>query len=330
VQRESNLSVFQQDATYSVYYIYVGSSQHITPETIHNYISRIHPNFHFNPTYENNNSINFLERVIIRNQFPLPINIYRKPTTRDTTINFLSNHPTEHKTAAYRYLINRMLSLPLTEERRQTEWETIQTIAQNNNFPNTNIARLKAEIQHKAHTRTTKDEHRKWATFTHHSRKVRKLTNFFKHTNINIVFKSTNTIQQSIKPKNPQKIPDYNNSGVYKLTCKTCNMSYIGQTSRDMTQRYREHVRYIRNNDPQSAYAQHILRNQHEYRTITDTMTLLKPIHKTSLLISYEQLFIQTYQYNGTLITEHNRGEQNPLFQLAIDTGLTSQIFHNK
>jgi len=35
-------------------------------------------------------------------------------------------------------------------------------------------------------------------------------------------------------------------------------------------------------------------------------------------------LFIQTYQYNGPLITEQNRGEQNPLFQLSIDTGLTS------
>jgi len=107
-------------------------------------------------------------------------------------------------------------------------------------------------------------------------------------------------------------------------------MSYIGQTSRDLTQRYREHFRYIRNNDSQLAYAQHILRNQHEYGTITDIMTLLKPIHKTSLLIPYEQLFIQKYQCNGSLITEQNRGEQNPLFQLAIDTGLTSQLFRNK
>jgi len=106
-------------------------------------------------------------------------------------------------------------------------------------------------------------------------------------------------------------------------------MSYIGQTSCDLTQRYHEHICYIRNNDPQSAYAQHILRNQHEYGTITDTMTLLKPMHKTSLLIPYEQLFIQTYQYNGTLITEQNRGEQNLPFQLAINIGLTSQLFHN-
>jgi len=46
---------------------------------------------------------------------------------------------------------------------------------------------------------------------------------------------------------------------------------------------------------------------------ITDTVPLLKPTHKTALLIPYEQFFIQTYQYKGTLITERNRGEQNPL-----------------
>jgi len=33
---------------------------------------------------------------------------------------------------------------------------------------------------------------------------------------------------------------------------------------------------YIRKNDLQSAYAQHILQNLHEYGSITDTMSLLK------------------------------------------------------
>ena len=73
-----------------------------------------------------------------------------------------------------------------------------------------------------------------------------------------------------------------------------------------------------------SAYAQHILQNLHEYGSITDTMSLLKPIHKTSMLISYEKLFIQTFHHNGILITEQGTGEQNPLFQLALDTMLTS------
>ena len=126
------------------------------------------------------------------------------------------------------------------------------------------------------------------------------------------------------KPKTINKNQDHNTSGIYRLTCNTRKMSYIGQTSRNLNQRYREHIRYIRKNDPQSAYAQNILENLHEQRSITDTMSLLKPIHKMSMLIFYEQLFIQIYHHNGNLITEQGAGEQNPLFQLAIDTMLRS------
>jgi len=129
-------------------------SHHVTPEKIHSYINRIHSNFQFNPTYDSNNGINFLELLTIRNQSNLPIDIYRKPAPTDTTINFLSNHTTEHKTAAYRYHTNRRL----TEEGRQREWETIQTRAQNYNLPNTHIARLKTQTQQKAHIRTSKDK----------------------------------------------------------------------------------------------------------------------------------------------------------------------------
>jgi hypothetical protein len=55
-------------------------------------------------------------------------------------------------------------------------------------------------------------------------------------------------------------------------------------------------------------------------------MTLLKPVHKTSMLIPYEQLFIQTYHHNRQLIAEQNIGEQNPLYQLIIDTTHTPAI----
>jgi hypothetical protein len=112
---------------------------------------------------------------------------------------------------------------------------------------------------------------------------------------------------------------------LHALLCNTCKMSYIGQTSRDLNPRYQEHIRYIRNNDPQSAYAQHILQNLHEYGSIADTMSLFKPIYKTSTLISYKQLFIQTFHHNGNLIKEQGTGEQNPLFQLTIDTMVTSE-----
>jgi len=114
----------------------------------------------------------------------------------------------------------------------------VGTMAQNNNFPESLITNLKVQIkQQKVHQTQDKDDNQKRATFSYYSPKIGKLTNLFKHTNINIAFKNTNTIQQYTKPKVLDKNQDYIMSGIYKLTCNTCKMSYIGQTSSNLNQR---------------------------------------------------------------------------------------------
>jgi hypothetical protein len=146
------------------------------PDSIQNYINYIHSSLQPNPTYEDNAQINFLDLRIIRKATDLEIDTYRKPTTTDTTINYLSNHPMEHKLAAYHYHINRIFSLPLTEERQANEWQNIQTTA-HNNFPNKLVTNLKYQIQHNTiHQKQDNEEHNnsvKWATFMYHSPKIR-------------------------------------------------------------------------------------------------------------------------------------------------------------
>jgi phosphoribulokinase len=126
-------------------------------------------------------------------------------------------------------------------------------------------------------------------------------------------FKSTNTLQQLTKPKLARNTQEQEKSGIYKLTCNTYQMIYIGQASRSLKQRYQEHIRYIRHNEPQSAYALHILSNKHEYSPINNTMTLLKHINKTSVLLPYEQLYIQSYHQHKQLISEQYVSEHNPM-----------------
>jgi len=55
----------------------------------------------------------------------------------DIIIHFSSNHPHDHKLAAFRYYINRMITLPITEQARKQEWRNIIIIiiAHNNGFP---------------------------------------------------------------------------------------------------------------------------------------------------------------------------------------------------
>ena len=85
-----------------------------TPDLINTFINQVHTAIQLNPTYENN-CISFPDLLIIRKTSCLETDIRRKLTTTDTTINFSSNHPTEHKMAAYLYHITRIHSLPLTQ-----------------------------------------------------------------------------------------------------------------------------------------------------------------------------------------------------------------------
>ena len=89
------------------------------PDNLTNSMNNIHKDIIFKPTPSTNNQINFLDLLIIRNESSIKIDIYGKPTTTDTTINFFLNHPIEHKLATYRYYLTRMNSLPMSTTRKQ-------------------------------------------------------------------------------------------------------------------------------------------------------------------------------------------------------------------
>jgi len=109
---------------------------------------------------------------------------------------------------------------------------------------------------HKEHT--PPDKTKKWTTFTYHSPATRKITNLFKNSAVGIAFRSKNTIFKQITNK---KYEQTDPSGIYSISCNTCNKRYIGQTDSGINIRYKEHIRYIKTNNPQSAYAMHILHN---------------------------------------------------------------------
>ena len=157
-----------------------------------------------------------------------------------------------------------------------------------------------------------------------------KITNLFKHTNIQIALKATNIEQHLTQPLIHQNTTVQEKSGIYKLTCNTCKLTYIGQTIHSLQQKYKKHIRYIKHNDPQSAYALHILNKRHEYGKITDTMTLLKHITNLTMLLPYKELFIKSYHYHKHLILEQHINDVNPMYQLILDVNNTSLTHRNR
>jgi len=147
---------------------------------------------------------------------------------------------------------------------------------------------------------TEQKEDKKWISFTYHSPLGREVINLFKNTNINIAFGANNTIHQQLA----QKSDNTNPSSIYKIKCNTCNRAYVGQSGRPITIRHEEHIRYIKTNNPASAYATHILINRHEYGAANDTLKLIQPCRKSIKMNHCESIYIQIYRQQNRLIRE--------------------------
>ena len=125
-------------------------------------------------------------------------------------------------------------------------------------------------------------------------------------------------LKQQLSEKQNNKNP----SGIYKLKCNTCNKAYVGQSGRSIDIRHKEHIRYIRTNNPQSAYAMYILQNRQEYGTAEDTLQLLKSCRKSTPMNCWETLYMQIFNQHKILITEQQTGDINPLYEFANTTNI--------
>ena len=172
--------VENQDIVYYKRYVdnifIIIDTSRINDNTIRDKMNSIDKNLEFKITLETNNSINYLDMTIIRSTKRMEINIYRKPTSTDITIHHNSNHPQDHKDAAYRYYIHRMTALPNTDGAKTQEKKYILSTAKHNGFPKRHIINMiKKEIaknkvkQNKASDTPEEQTQKKWATFIYHS-----------------------------------------------------------------------------------------------------------------------------------------------------------------
>jgi hypothetical protein len=236
----------------------------------------------FTVTEENNKQIDFLDLNIYNKQGSIEIDIYRKPTYTDTTINNSSCHPGEHKMAAFKNWIHRIHKLPMQNANKVKELNTIANIAESNGYNRKQITRLDNTIRINRQQKDTESkEQKKWVTFTYTGNYIRTITKLFKHKKVQIAFKTRNTISNLLK-KTPN-LNTFEQAGIYRLKYMDCQKVYIGQTGRSLNIGYKEHIRSIRYNREDSGYATHILNNTHSYGKIEDIMERIDKAKKDDL-----------------------------------------------
>jgi len=113
-----------------------------------------------------------MDLSIRRSNNKLELGIYRKPIETGSVIHFNSNHPHEQKMSAFIYYINRLITLLITEESKQSEWETILAIARNNGYSTKTINNLKKKLLTRKQKQQDQNQEitetrKKWVTFTY-------------------------------------------------------------------------------------------------------------------------------------------------------------------
>ena len=87
-------------------------------------------------------------------------------------------------------------------------------------------------------------------------------------------------------------------AGVYCIPCKDCNLKYIGETSRNLHVRLKEHKKDIRISNSNNALFQHI--SQHNHNLDFNSAKMLTYIHNKNLRRIFEAASISFFNSLNT------------------------------
>ena len=211
------------------------------------YLNSIDPHIKF--TIEQPNAeggIPFLDTFPKPKGEKIAVAVYRKPTHTDRYLDFNSSHPVSAKRAVVRALMDRAENVCSDPEILANEIDHLNKVLHYNNYPQWMIKqRGKMEKQDPLIHPETGNEIQKrfYISVPYFPGLSESFKKIFKYTPVQVCFKGVNTLKSMLMhPKD--KVPnDQKKDLVYHWECKAdgCKSSYIGETSRALDERVKEH-----------------------------------------------------------------------------------------
>jgi len=236
------------------------------------YINSLHPKTQFTIAEANDGSIPFLDTLLKRNDDgSISVLVYRKPTHTDQYLNFNSNHQTSTKDAVISALFRRARDIVSDVNDLKKENDRIVKVLSENDYDKKSIFKVKRKIQSaRTNNITVSDnaadtEPTKFLSLPYIPGTSESLRRILASHKIKCAFYSKNTLRKHLsKPKDavPQ---EQRNNIVYKIPCKDCDATYIGESKRSFKVRSSEHMRAVRNMDiEKNEIADHCWKFNHE------------------------------------------------------------------
>lgn len=295
-------------------------------EVLLNYMNSLDPKIKFTMELEVNNSLNFLDLTVTKENNRFTYKIYRKPTTTDTVIHADSHHPYEQKMAAFNAFVYRMLTVPLKPEDRLEEINTIKYIAIANGYNSSVvdkiIKRQSSRIRNYNGSKLVKvgrENNNKFIATEYNNVLPRIIKNELKKHNITVSFRTTNSIQKLLKQK--VNIGNEKKTGVYKVICDDCNKFYVGQTGRPAIERFKEHLPKSDISKTRSSFAQHLMMSNHGYTGFQKNFVLLHNCRKGSYMNALEEceIYKASRLQGDQLLNDKLLFKSNHLYDTAIN-----------
>ncbi|XP_043469746.1 uncharacterized protein LOC122503318 [Leptopilina heterotoma] len=217
---------------------------------------------------EKENSINFLDLKLIRDNNKIITNWYQKPISSDRLINYFSDHPLQQKKNIVYNLVDRAFSLS-NKKFQFDNLKKIKNILKNNNYPSDfiekhikiRVNKIKFSDVNNNNNKTNIYSKIPKVCLPFNEKCFFKLSNIlreFNCTSIPLINKNSSSIIKL--GKDSTKKWDRTNV-VYKFDCKTCPATYIGETKRSLLTRINEHKKV---NDNSVVY-RHCINFNHDF-----------------------------------------------------------------
>ena len=235
-------------------------------QRFHEHLNGQHPNIKFTIEHEKENKLAFLDVLVTRSETRLCTGVYRKPTHTDRYIPFHSHHHRRTITGVLRCMHNRAHRI-CDSTSRKPELQHLQSVFQANGFPEDLVKKTLSRRPHPTPPLPSSEPTGKdplgIMCLPYVQGLSEKLERVCTPLGVKAVFKPARTLRQTLM-RVKTRIPEEKKRGVvYKVPCKECHQTYIGETKRTLKVRLSEHKQAVKRGDPKNGIAVHAHESNH-------------------------------------------------------------------
>jgi hypothetical protein len=202
-------------------------------------LNRVHARIQVTVEHPQNNSLPFLDVLVRIDGDSLTTTVYRKPTNTGRYLSFDSSHPVSQKRAVVQTLVRRARDICQTPEDLQCELSKIRRDLTQNGYPQRLIDSC---INYNRPDKLPLEQQiLGYACVPFMPGLSEPLTRVLCKFNVKVVHIPFSPLRSRLQKTRTKCNPFESTCVVYNIPCRDCNNSYVGQTSRFLSTRIREH-----------------------------------------------------------------------------------------